>query len=111
MSTTASAGSATKIILGVLALAGVLGAALIKSHAKPDESTSPSFTNYGEGAITSNGSNNTITANNYAMPKACRLKSHGIESFAQSFDHEESSHYMGGGYDPGKWCDDVIGRL
>jgi hypothetical protein len=104
----------TKIVLGLLTLTGVLGAAIISSQAKSSrgDSGSVNLQSAGDQSVLANGSAHvTYTANTYARPKACRLSSHGIESYQRSFEHEETSPWMGGGYDPGRWCGDVIGRL
>lgn len=46
------------------------------------------------------------------FPKAaCRDKSHGIESYGRVFTVDQTSPWMGGGFDPGRWCAQVIGVL
>lgn len=42
---------------------------------------------------------------------ACRHPSHGIERYARTFNVDRNSSWMGGGYDQGKWCNDVIASL
>ena len=44
-------------------------------------------------------------------PKECRDKSHGIEGYANTFETEQYSHWMAGGYSQDPWCKDVIPRL
>jgi hypothetical protein len=44
-------------------------------------------------------------------PKACRDPSHGLERYQREFDVSRDSGWRGGGYDPGKWCNDVISGL
>lgn len=55
------------------------------------------------------GSNNVI--NPLPVPKPCRDKSHGVESYARTFDVPKTSQWMGGGYSQDPWCNDVIGEL
>jgi len=44
-------------------------------------------------------------------PKACRDKSHGVERYAREFETTRTSHFMGGGYDQPKWCNDALAQL
>jgi hypothetical protein len=44
-------------------------------------------------------------------PKACRDPSHGLERYAREFDVSRDSGWRGGGYDPTRWCNDVISAL
>jgi hypothetical protein len=109
----------TQLILGVLALVGVLGAALVNhwrgggdSGASPSSNAAtqvPSQQIKGDNNIQVAGSNNIV--NPPATPRACRDKSHGVERYAKTFVHEEKSNWMGGGYSQDPWCNDVIGRL
>lgn len=107
----------TQIILGVLTLVGVLGAAVINhwrggAESSPNTASAqatPSQQIRGDNNIQFTGSNNVI--NPPAAPRACRDKSHGVERYTKTFEHEETSHWMGGGYSQDPWCNDVIGRL
>lgn len=55
------------------------------------------------------GSNNVV--NPLPTPKPCRDKSHGVESYARTFDVDRTSQWMGGGYSQDPWCNDVISEL
>ena len=103
----------TRIILGVLTLIGVLGAALINHWWRSGSSnaTQAPTTQHisGDNNIQFTGSNNVV--NPPATPRPCRDKSHGVERYARTFEHEETSGWMGGGYSQDPWCNNVIGRL
>jgi hypothetical protein len=115
------ANNSTKIVLGILTLTGVVGAAMIGTWSKNGhkaDSAGVTFSTSGNHVINaSGGDHNTYNANSYenstiyAKPKVCRLPSHGVEAYGSTFKRDETSPWMGGGYDPGKWCNDVIGRL
>ncbi len=44
-------------------------------------------------------------------PQTCRDKSHGVESYARTFDTERSSSWMGGGFTQPQWCAQAIATL
>jgi hypothetical protein len=99
-----------KILLGVLTLAGVLGAALIgmSSHSDSDAAAGH-FEANGDNNIQVNGSNNTI--NSTPKTRACRLPSHGVERYGRTFQDGESSGWMGGGHSQPEWCDNLKNKL
>ena len=43
--------------------------------------------------------------------KVCRDKSHGVERYQRVFEVTRDSSWMGGGFDPTKWCNQVIQGL
>jgi hypothetical protein len=56
-----------------------------------------------------------LKAFNVSLPESgsrkCRDPSHGIERYLREFDVTRDSGWRGGGYDPGRWCNDVVGEL
>jgi hypothetical protein len=56
-----------------------------------------------------------LKAFNASLPESgsrkCRDPSHGIERFLREFDVTRDSGWRGGGYDPARWCNDVLGEL
>ena len=46
-----------------------------------------------------------------AASKKCRNKSHGVEKYQRVFEVDRNSHWMGGGFDPTKWCNQAIQGL
>jgi len=118
----------TEITLGVLTLVGVIATAVFgnwgkltgsgkgkeepaKNIDKPVQQTA--FQGIaGNNNIQVSGSNNIISpAPLPTPPKPCRHKSHGVESYGRTFDVEQSSEWMGGGFDQEKWCSRVIDGL
>lgn len=45
------------------------------------------------------------------QPRLCRDRSHGVERYGREFDDYRESGWRGGGYDPDRWCNDVIAIL
>ncbi len=46
----------------------------------------------------------------HSMP-VCRHPSHGVERYQREFDVTRTSNWMGGGYDPTRWCNDVVAMV
>lgn len=116
----------TQIVLGALAFAGVLGAAVFNNWGvlsgtekpKPPASTASGATTgapassqtiTGNGNLQISGSNNVV--NPLPQPKACRDKTHGVERYVRIFEVERTSPWMGGGFSQEPWCSQVIGEL
>jgi hypothetical protein len=103
----------TSIIVAALGLIGVIGAAVIASRstggdqAKAATTTTQTATGTGNTLIA--GSNNIV--NPTPVPKACRDKSHGVERYGRTFNVNKDSPWMGGGFDPTRWCDQAIAQL
>ncbi len=115
----------TQIVLGALSLVGVLGAAVftnwdsIAGSKKEGAATVPTPAPSAQGGASQsiNGSNNIQVSgsnnivNPPTQPRACRDKSHGVESYARTFVVEQKSSWMGGGFSQDPWCNQVIGEL
>ena len=43
--------------------------------------------------------------------KACRDKGNGVEFYQKTFQVQKTSPWMGGGFDPGRWCQQAIADL
>jgi hypothetical protein len=97
--------------VAVIGLIGVIGAAII--NREPANTTIPppttSQTAIGAGNTQIAGNNNIV--NPTPSPRACRDKSHGVESYGRVFNVVKDSPWMGGGYDPGRWCNQAIAEL
>jgi hypothetical protein len=52
-----------------------------------------------------------LTAVKPPPPKACRIPENGVERYSNVFDITRESGWRGGGYDPNRWCNDVITML
>ena len=121
-----------QILLGVLTLIGIIATAVFDNWDKlvsvreRDEdlsaernvetikpSASQSITANSNIQVNVNGSNNVVSSSIQQSlgPKACRDKSHGVESFGHTFEVERNSAWMGGGSDQQKWCSQVISEL
>lgn len=105
------------IVVALLGLAGVLGAAIIErsggSHdrAGAGRQVQPvlNVQSNANNSIQVVGSNNTINAQ--PAIRECRLKSHGIERYGRVFDDGESSGWMGGGHSQDEWCSNLSNKL
>ena len=102
----------TSIVVAALGLIGVIGAAVIKNRMGHNETpkiptTSQTITGTGNTQIA--GNNNIV--NPPPVPHACRDKSHGVERYDRVFNVNKDSPWMGGGFDPTKWCDQAIAQL
>jgi len=49
-----------------------------------------------------------LTAVKPPPPKMCRIPENGIERYGNVFNVTRESGWRGGGYDPARWCSDVI---
>lgn len=115
-----SADNRTQIIVAALALLGVLATAVFanwdklagsekpKAPSAPLPSTSQSI-GVGNGNIQISGSNNVV--NPPAVPKPCRDKTHGVERYGRVYETTKDSPWMGGGFDPDKWCAQALDGL
>ncbi len=107
------------VVLGLIAFAGTIGAALIAnwhnlmpSEDKPNAAPTPGSitqTISGNNNTQISGSNNVV--NPPPVPRPCRDKSHGVERYQRVFNVARDSNWMGGGFNPGAWCDQVIAEL
>ncbi len=109
----------TQIIVAALALLGALGTAAFANWDKlssaekpnppaPQPSTSQSV-GVGNGNIQISGSNNVV--NPPAVPKPCRAKTHGVERYGRDHETTKDSPWMGGGFNPDRWCAQAIDGL
>jgi hypothetical protein len=104
-------GNQLKLTLGVLTLAGVLGAAFIGRTSRAPAPSQPTshLELKGDNNIQIAGSNNVI--NPVPPPKLCRLKSHGVERYDRTFEDGEESGWMGGGHSQDEWCENLQNKL
>lgn len=63
----------------------------------------------GDSNVQISGSNNVV--NPAAIPKPCRDKTHGVESYGRTFEVDRYSNWMGGGYSQDPWCNEVLAGL
>jgi len=108
----------TAVIVGALALIGVIGAAVIANWDKLDrvaiEPYAASAPASGQSISGNNntqisGSNNVI--NPVPTPTACREKAHGVEKFQRVTSVSKISNPMGGGFNQVAWCNQAIAEL
>jgi hypothetical protein len=101
------------IVVALLGLAGVLGAAIIErsgsSGAEAHRQSVPNLQSNGTNNIQVVGFNNTINAQ--PAIRECRLKSHGVERYGRVFPDGESSGWMGGGHSQEEWCSNLSNKL
>jgi hypothetical protein len=48
------------------------------------------------------------TSTQPSAPQACRDPSHGVERYQHEIDVSRESGWRGGGYDQGRWCNEVL---
>jgi len=63
----------------------------------------------GNNNVQISGGNNTV--NQAPAPRPCRDRSHGVERYQRTFDSTRTSHWMSGGFNQDRWCDQVIADL
>lgn len=114
-----AADNRTAIVVATIALTGAIGAAVIanwdklgrSSVEKPNAAPAPGVgqTITGSNNTQISGSNNVV--NPTPTPKPCRDKSHGVERYQRTFPASRDSNWMGGGFNQGAWCNQVIAEL
>ena len=109
-----------QILLGVLTLVGVLGAAVFANWDKLNSGTRDKPTGGASSPQSGqqiNGNNNVqvsgsnIVVNPPPVPRPCRDRTHGVERYQRTFESEEKSNWMGGGFNPSAWCSQLIDKL
>ena len=113
-----AADNRTAVFVGILALVGAIGAAVIanwdKLHTSAGAAAAASAPN---GAQTISGNNNTqISGSNNVVnplptPKPCRDRTHGVEKYQQVSSVSRTSNEMGGGFNQVAWCNQVTAEL